>query len=142
MKKIVCIIAASLLSAPALAGIVKCVDAGGAVEYKEAPCPGNKTEATPHHIKAITGDYTERKKPVVKDAPQFDGETLSMRFEKISLRSALKLIAEFAALQLEYSGDDQMVAMSYIDTPWDQVVHELSLEHGFKYELKDGALAM
>ncbi|MEM7376549.1 MAG: hypothetical protein AAF460_03480 [Pseudomonadota bacterium] len=131
-----------MLVVPAVspAQIVKCIGAQARVTFMEPPCPRQAQDATPKRIRSLTlhDSHVSATRSDVGDkaSPGFTGERISaLQYDAIHLQSLLQLLADFGGKRITFNGEAAMIKdVNYTDAPWDQVLHDLSKKHKFKYK--------
>jgi type IV pilus assembly protein PilQ len=111
-------------------------DFGTPVQYIDTFARGRNTRIviTPHgayeHLAYQAGDvFTVNVKPVTKSAaagkegPKYTGEKLSLNFQKIAVRDALQVLADFTGLNFIISDSvSGNITLRLKDVPWDQAL--------------------
>jgi len=111
-------------------------DFGTPVQFIDTFARGRNTRIviTPHgayeHLAYQAGDvFTVNVKPVSKEAqasqegPKYTGEKLSLNFQKISVRDALQVLADFTGLNFIISDSvTGNITLRLKDVPWDQAL--------------------
>jgi len=144
LNQFIMILSLSLLSLSAQAEIVKCIDIEGNTEYTKPPCSDSSEDVMTQELTTDSQIMIYSNSGVDNQQSTFAGESVSkLVFQEIQLQSVMQLLADFANKKLEFAPNiaDKRIPISYMSpTPWDQIVHELSVKHQFNYRITESSL--
>lgn len=96
--------------------------------------------ATEHGVPVQDSKHAMKLSPRERN-PEFQGQPISMGLTDADLRDVLKTFARITGIDMDVAPEVQgKVTFHITDMPWDEALHRILTERGFKYELRDKKL--